>query len=55
MEGFKDFGLKLVYTVILICTRFVSMKGQGHSLTFDLGLASTHSSKATTPMVTYVT
>ena len=40
MGSFGDFGLKLVFTVSLMSTLwFMSTKGQGHSLTFDLGLS----------------
>ena len=36
MESFEDFGLKMVYMVVLMSTRrFMSTSGHGHSLTFD--------------------
>ena len=37
MENFKDFGLKLINSVVLMSSwRFVSSRGQCLSLTFDL-------------------
>ena len=34
MESFEDFGIKMVSRVVLI-SKVVGRKGQGHCLTFD--------------------
>ena len=57
MKSFEDFGLKWVYTVVFMRTwRFVSTRGQGHYLTFDLELLHVVKinigSKATGPVET---
>ena len=36
---FENFGFKLVIRIVLMCTRFVRTRGQGHCLTFDLRLS----------------